>query len=67
MSRLLAAKGVGACLKHVLVGVVEHRHVPFEQVDEHRLARGEHHAKHALRRRRAAGLDDMKHERTPLV
>src|SRR3546814_17066533 len=39
-----------------LVAAFEDRHVPFEQIDEHRFARREHRTEHAVRGRTRAEL-----------
>src|SRR3546814_1800672 len=44
-----------------LVAAFEDRHVPFEQIDEHRFARREHRTEHAVRGRTRAELKRVQH------
>ena len=50
-----------------LIGAVDHRHIPFEQIDEDGFARGEHRAEHAVRGRARGRLHDVKHVWPPLA
>ena len=50
-----------------LVGVVDDRHIPSEQVDEHRLSGGEHRAEHRVGRRPAGDIEGMQHGSEPFL